>query len=67
MTSQDERTKVDEVEIIEERGQSRPADWPKNFPPLKMTEDDIGVPKSEWEWKMVADVDDLMPTGEGTT
>lgn len=57
------------MEIISERGQTRPADWPKDFGPLKFAESDLSktVRKEEWEWKHVCSVGDLMPTNAGTT
>jgi nitrite reductase (NAD(P)H) len=62
---QDER--VPQIEQIEERGQPRPADWARNFPPVKFRDTDISAPKEQWKWRKVAKVQDLMPTDAGTT
>ncbi|CCM02699.1 uncharacterized protein FIBRA_04805 [Fibroporia radiculosa] len=56
-----------QVEQITERGQPRPADWAKNFPPVHLSEDDLKTPKSMWKWRKMAQVADLMPTQAGTT
>lgn len=48
-----------QVEIIKEREQQRPADWPKQFPPAKFHSSAIGTPKSEWKWRKLATVQDL--------
>ncbi|EGN92390.1 hypothetical protein SERLA73DRAFT_172962 [Serpula lacrymans var. lacrymans S7.3] len=55
------------VEEITERGQPRPADWPKQFPPAKIHSSAIRVPKAEWRWRRLASVNDLMPSNAGTT
>ncbi|KAF9239853.1 hypothetical protein BU15DRAFT_87858 [Melanogaster broomeanus] len=47
------------MEIIQERGQQRPADWPKQFPPAKLRASQIATPKSEWQWRKLATVQDL--------
>ena len=65
ITDQNERR--DQIEKITERGQPRPADWPKNFPSIKFKSSDIEVPKSEWKWRKMAVVSDLRPTDAGTT
>lgn len=62
---QDERRP--QTEVITERGQERPADWPKQLPPAKLGESLIVTPKSEWEWRKLATVNDLMPTDDATT
>ncbi|KAG1902240.1 uncharacterized protein F5891DRAFT_1025513 [Suillus fuscotomentosus] len=56
-----------QTEVITERGQERPADWPKQLPPAKLGESVIVTPKSEWEWRKLATVNDLMPTDDATT
>lgn len=56
-----------QTEVIQERGQERPADWPKQLPPAKLSESTIVTPKSEWEWRKLATVPDLMPTNDATT
>ncbi|KAG1736104.1 uncharacterized protein EDB91DRAFT_1142842 [Suillus paluster] len=53
-----------QTEIIKERGQERPANWPKQLPPAKPV---IVTPKSEWGWRKLATVHDLMPTDDATT
>jgi nitrite reductase (NAD(P)H) len=53
--------------MITERDQERPADWPKEFTPLRMSEGDISVPKEEWGWRLVAKEEDLIPNGAGST
>jgi nitrite reductase (NAD(P)H) len=55
------------VEKIKERAQTRAADWPKEFPPVKMNESMIPTPKSEWTWQKVALLSDLTPTDTATT
>ncbi|PSR79445.1 hypothetical protein PHLCEN_2v7032, partial [Hermanssonia centrifuga] len=57
------------VEQIVERGQLRPANWPKtNFPAVLFCSDsDIETPKDQWRWRKVAKVHDLTPTDAGTT
>lgn len=54
-------------EIITERGQQRPADWPKVYPNVKLTQDQFITRKAEWKWSKVATKDDLMPTDSGAT
>jgi len=56
-----------QTEVIKERGQERPANWPKQSPPTKLHESVIVTPKSEWEWRKLATVYDLMPTNDATT
>lgn len=56
-----------QTEVITERGQERPADWPKRLPPAKLGESVIVTPKSKWEWRKLATVQDLMPTDDATT
>jgi hypothetical protein len=62
---QDERKP--QIEQIIERGQPRPANWAKVFPPVKLTESDIRTPKDQWKWRALAKVSDLTPTDAGTT
>lgn len=62
---QDERRPA--IELIEERGQTRAADWPKSFPAQKFHAEDLPTPKSEWKWIALASVSDLHPTEENTT
>ncbi|KIJ61882.1 hypothetical protein HYDPIDRAFT_176844 [Hydnomerulius pinastri MD-312] len=50
------------MEVIQERGQQRPADWPKQFPPAKMRASAITTPKSEWKWRKMASLQDLNPS-----
>jgi len=54
-------------EIIKERGQSRPADWPKEFPGVKFTKRDVRTSKDAWEWRALAKVADLSPADTYTT
>ncbi|GAA98797.1 uncharacterized protein L969DRAFT_50632 [Mixia osmundae IAM 14324] len=61
----DER--VDQAELITERGQKRPADWPKNYEGIKMSTSQISTPKEQWKWIKVAHVDDLRPNEENTS
>ncbi|KAJ3551241.1 hypothetical protein NM688_g4815 [Phlebia brevispora] len=61
----DER--VSHVEQVSERGQSRPAYWPKASPAVHLRESDIRSPKAEWKWRRLARVEDLTPTDAGTT
>ena len=62
---QDERR--DAIEMIEERGQMRAADWPKDFPGQKFDAKDLRTPKSEWKWTPLATKADLAPTDVNTT
>jgi nitrite reductase (NAD(P)H) len=62
---QDERRLA--IEPITERGQQRPADWPKAFPPVKFELKDIVTPREEWKWIPLASVDDLQPSENNTT
>ncbi|GAA6042045.1 hypothetical protein JCM8097_004077 [Rhodosporidiobolus ruineniae] len=54
-------------ELITERGQQRPADWPKSFPGQRFTASQLATPRSEWQYVPLATVGDLAPTEEGTT
>jgi hypothetical protein len=53
--------------MIEERGQMRAADWPKDFPGQKFDAKDLRTPKSEWKWTPLATKADLAPTDTNTT
>jgi nitrite reductase (NAD(P)H) len=55
------------IEPIVERGQIRPADWPKAFPPATFEAAQIPTPKDRWQWRKVAKIVDLPPTNAGTT
>ncbi|BGO91811.1 hypothetical protein NBRC10512_007608 [Rhodotorula toruloides] len=54
-------------ELITERGQQRPADWPKNFPGQRFEVKDIRTPRSQWRYVKLASTGDLSPTEENTT
>jgi nitrite reductase (NAD(P)H) len=54
-------------ELIEERGQKRPADWPRLSAPLKFSLDQLITPKSQWTWVTVASKGDMILSEEGTT
>ncbi|KAI6043894.1 hypothetical protein EDC04DRAFT_2599764 [Pisolithus marmoratus] len=58
--AQDERQQ--QAEVIKEREQQRPADWPKQLPPAKFHASAIETPKSEWKWRKLATVQDLEPS-----
>ncbi|KAF9267857.1 nitrite reductase [Marasmius fiardii PR-910] len=49
----------DQIELIEQRGQRRPANWPKAIPPVAFKTNDIASPKDCWSWKKVARCSDL--------
>jgi len=53
--------------MIEERGQMRAADWPKDFPGQKFDAKDLRTPKSDWKWTPLATKADLAPTDMNTT
>lgn len=55
------------IEKIEERGQNRAADWPKEFPAQKFEAKNLPTPKEKWEWVALATVNDLLPTDQNTT
>jgi hypothetical protein len=65
LTMKDERRGA--IEMIEERGQMRAADWPKDFPGQKFDAKDLRTPKSEWKWIPLATKADLAPTDTNTT
>ncbi|KAI0933046.1 hypothetical protein AcW1_000017 [Taiwanofungus camphoratus] len=56
-----------QIEQITQRGQPRPADWPKSFPSARLRETDVRVPKTQWKWRKMAKLHDLTPTDVGTT
>ncbi|CEH13314.1 nitrite reductase [Ceraceosorus bombacis] len=53
-------------ERIEQRNQSRPADWPADATPLKFSVRDIAA-NEPWEWRPVAKVADLDPQPDAPT
>ncbi|GAA6024584.1 hypothetical protein JCM11491_000289 [Sporobolomyces phaffii] len=55
------------VEMIEERGQTRPADWVKTQTGLKFQTDDLKTPRSEWRYTKLLAVDDLQPSETSTS
>ncbi|KAF7300645.1 NAD(P)H nitrite reductase [Mycena chlorophos] len=62
----DER-KPQAVEKVKERGQQRPADWAKAYPPLRLApETTLNTPKSNWTWVGLLDKSDMLPSTEGT-
>ena len=61
----DER--VEPVEKVSERGQRRPAYWPKSAPATHLGYDSLSTPKEQWKWRQLAKVQDLTPTDAGTT
>lgn len=54
-------------ELIEERGQKRPADWPRASAPLRFTPDQLATPKSRWTWVTMAKKADMVLSDQGTT
>jgi len=56
-----------QAEIIEERGQQRPANWPNTSAPLKLTADQLKTPKSQWAWVTVVKKDDMVLSENATT
>lgn len=58
---------LDNVERITNRSQPQPAEWPKDFPSVRLTRDDIAAPVTTWRWEQVASRSDLMPSTEGVT
>ncbi|KAL7410257.1 NADPH nitrite reductase [Mrakia frigida] len=55
------------VERKIERNQPAIAEWPKDFPAVKLNKSDIHTPVAEWQWSKVASRSHLMPSSEGTT
>lgn len=58
-----------QAEIIPERGQHRPADWPKEESSLKFSRDQLLAATSlqEWEWISVAKSNELNLSDEAST
>ena len=56
-----------QTEIVEERGQQRPANWPSTSASLKLTVEQLKTPKNQWTWITVAKKDDLTLSENGTT
>ncbi|KAG6895776.1 hypothetical protein C0992_012651 [Termitomyces sp. T32_za158] len=54
-------------EVITERGQPRPADWPKAYPPVKFTYENVVTAKSDWKWATVAKTTDMLANDSGMT
>ncbi|KAJ7637116.1 nitrite reductase [Roridomyces roridus] len=54
-------------EMVTERGQQRPADWAKDYPPAKFTGDQLKTPTSDWVWVTMLSKDDMVPSDTGTT
>ncbi|EAU81298.2 nitrite reductase [Coprinopsis cinerea okayama7 len=54
-------------EMITERGQPRPADWAKSYPPVKLSTGQLATPKEEWKWVTLAQKADLLVNDEGTS
>lgn len=52
-------------ELIEERGQFRPPEWPEEASPLRFNMKDIS--EGHWKWRKVAKLEDLRPTNAGST
>ncbi|WWC68372.1 nitrite reductase [NAD(P)H], large subunit [Kwoniella pini CBS 10737] len=55
------------IDIIEERGQKRAADWPKDFPSQKFEKEHLITPEDEWKWIDLANVEDLEINDSNTT
>jgi nitrite reductase (NAD(P)H) len=56
-----------QAEIITQRGQHRPADWPKSYPPTQLTLDQFKTGKEAWTWVTVAKKSDVILTDAGVT
>jgi len=56
-----------QAETITERGQHRPADWPKSYPPTQMTLDQLKTGKEDWTWITVASKSDMVTNDAGAT
>ena len=54
------------IEIVEERGQKRPAEWPEEAP-LRFEVNEIVQPENQWKWRKVATAADLRNSNKGTT
>lgn len=55
------------VAKVQERGQSRPQYWPKEFGPLVLSRSDIDAPQTEWIWRKICRVTDLRPIPSRTS
>ncbi|KIJ36943.1 hypothetical protein M422DRAFT_61081 [Sphaerobolus stellatus SS14] len=55
------------MERVVERGQRRPADWAKDFGPTRIEIEQIKSPKSEWKWRRMASVEDMLPSDLATS
>lgn len=53
------------IELIDQRGQKRPADWPKHFVPSTSVEN-LHVPEEEASWVTVGHVEDFPENGGAT-
>lgn len=56
-----------QAEIIMERGQHRPADWPKSYPPIQLTADQFKNGKGTWTWITMAKKSDMISMDAGAT
>ncbi|OCF75267.1 nitrite reductase [NAD(P)H], large subunit [Kwoniella mangroviensis CBS 8886] len=55
------------IDIIEERGQKRAADWPRDFPSQKFDSSHLLTPENEWKWVKLANIEDLQVNDRNTT
>jgi len=55
------------IEVVEERGQRRPAEWSEEAPPLRFEVNDVAQHESEWNWRKVATATDLRISSQGAT
>lgn len=55
-----------QTELIEERGQKRPADWPKTSASLRFMPDQFVTPKRQWTWQTVGKQEDIMLNDQAT-
>ncbi|GJJ15033.1 hypothetical protein Clacol_009307 [Clathrus columnatus] len=56
------------LERINERGQKRPMNWPKgNTESVKLNSSLVKTPVTEWKWREVATVADMVSVNAGTT
>ncbi|GAA5939388.1 uncharacterized protein JCM15063_004507 [Sporobolomyces koalae] len=60
----DERRKG--IEPIEERNQTRPANWPQSRP-QRFRDEDLATPRTEWSYTKMLRVDDLEPSEANTS
>jgi len=56
-----------QAEMIEERGQERPADWAKADTALKITAGELVTPKDKWTWIKLATKVNMRPSDSATT